>query len=100
MLTLEHLKIYYKYNGNEEYWDRWSSKKERSILSDENWFLIDNFITEIKLINDNLTSKEFEEKVKTKLEECADVETREYLLKNKKPKPPSFWKRIFGKTEK
>ncbi|MEX0315854.1 MAG: hypothetical protein AB3N18_16870 [Allomuricauda sp.] len=99
MLTLEHLKVYHKYNGNGEYWDRSNSKKDRMILSDENWNLIDNLKTEIKLINDNLASKDFEEKVKLKLKKYADAETQQYLWKNKKPRSVSFLKRIFGKTE-
>ena len=42
------------------------------MMSDEDFFLIDNFIQDIGLISKNLSSKEFEENAEEKLKENCD----------------------------
>lgn len=63
MLTLEHLRIFHRYNGDIDSWARSGSKKENEIMSDEYWSLIDNFQQDMELIRNGIASKKFKMKV-------------------------------------
>lgn len=91
MLRLEHLKIFYRYNGDIDSWARSGSKKENEIMTDEYWSMINNFQQDLELIRKGITSKEFEMKIMDDLKKVADSETQEHLLENKKPKSNSLY---------
>ncbi len=96
MITLDHLKIFYKYGGDSDGFARMGSKKDKELMHNNYWYLIDNFQQNIELINKGLASDSFEEKVLSDLNEYVDSEVRDHLLNNKKPKSKSLFKRIFG----
>ena len=95
MLTLEHLKIYYRYSENIDAWARSGSKKENDLMTDEIWHKIEEFKANLNLINNGLTSKDYENEILKSLKIEADIETQEYLLNNKNPNK-SWLNRLFG----
>jgi len=63
MITIEKLKIYRNYGGDIDGWTRVNSKREHSIMSDQDWYEIDYIIQEISLIKSGHASKEYENKI-------------------------------------
>ena len=73
MITLEKIKIYAKYGGDSDHLARLNNQKDIQLINDD-WSLIDGFITDIFLVERNLTSEEFEEKLKARLLQQSDNE--------------------------
>lgn len=93
MITVEHLKIYHRYNGDVDSWAR--SGGNESLMSDEIWSQIENFESDIEVIKKGLASKKYAKEVMKRLEEKTDKESRVLLLQNKKPQSSSWFKRLF-----
>ena len=76
MLTYKKLKLYKKYDGDGDAWVRRSWWWERNKMSADEWALIGQLISELKLINNGLAAASFAEAVETKISEnCDDNET-------------------------
>lgn len=82
MITILKLNEYEKYHG---YYDGFYIQKVKQgtqETTDEEWFLISNFIQDIRLVDKGLTSKEFSENLKKRLKEnCDDNDTIDLLEK-------------------
>jgi hypothetical protein len=76
MITENKIKVFNKYNGDINSWVKSGSKKEESIMSDHEWYLIESFIQDIRIIKKGLASKENSENLnKNLVENCDSVET-------------------------
>lgn len=53
-ITLEKLKVYQKFSGDIDGWARMGSSEEKENMSDEDWYIIDGLIMDIKLGRSNL----------------------------------------------
>ncbi len=74
MITENKLKLYAKYNGDIDEWARNNSKKELSIMSDDDWFLINGFIQDLTLVENGLASLGFRNSLNDRLKESCDTE--------------------------
>jgi len=81
MITTSNLNEYEKYHGYYDGFYIQKIKQGTQETNDEEWFLIGNFIQDIRLVNKGLTSKEFSEKLKKKLKANCDNEDTISLLK-------------------
>jgi len=82
MITLEKIKIYNNFKGDIDKWIRIGSKIEKVQMEDEDWYVIDGLIQDIKLVKKNLTSNEFAEKLEIRIiDNCDTVETISQLNK-------------------
>jgi hypothetical protein len=69
MLTEEKLDIYIRYNGDIDNWARGVKKKEKLIMSDNDWYVIAGLIQDLSIIKKGLASEGFENSVNCKLRE-------------------------------
>lgn len=73
MLTAEKVEIYKSYKG---YYDGYyiQNKTKSRVISDEEWFMLDNFIQDIYLIRKQVAAKSFEIELLRRLNENCDNE--------------------------
>lgn len=82
MITVNKVNIYIKYRGDIDGWSRNNSKKELSIIKDDDWYLMNSLIQDIKLLNKKLTSQEYSDKLQENLKlNCENDETINRLRK-------------------
>jgi len=74
MITKIKIKLYNKYDGDVDRWARNNSKRELSIMSDDDWFLIDGFVQDLTLVKNGLASSEFSKSLTDRLEYSCDTE--------------------------
>jgi hypothetical protein len=73
MLTLPKLKIYTRFDGDIDGWARAGTQKEKTIMTDDDWFAIDGFIDDICLAKKGFASEEFSQTLKERLiRDCSD----------------------------
>ncbi len=83
MISPEKIKIYLHYEGDNDWFARVATPKEKEIMNDNDFFKIGSLIQDIILVKHNLTSKEYTENVRKILAENGiDSETVD-LLYNK-----------------
>jgi hypothetical protein len=82
MITITKLKEYEQYQGFYDGFYLQKVKKGLNITSDDEWYLMRDLIQDLKLVNKNLASKEYEENLNKKLKEnCDNEETITQLKK-------------------
>ena len=81
MLTKNKLKIYSQYNGDCDDWARSATKKQKDIINDIDWSMIDGLLQDITIIKSGLASKEYLEKTDRKIKDNCDCEETIKLLK-------------------
>lgn len=81
MITKNKINIYKKYNGDIDSWARSGSKKEKNILNDNDWHIIDGLIQDLSLVKKELTSLTFSNDLNSKLKEICDGEETVESLK-------------------
>ena len=80
MITLDKLKIFYKYHGDGGMWVRLATPKEKNMVTYEDWKLIDSLIEDLTFIRKGVASEEYISKIHLIIKENFDNnETREYL---------------------
>ena len=62
MITIEKLNIYIYFNGDVDRWASRGTKKQKMIMSDADWALIDSLIQDFILIKRGLVSPDFFQK--------------------------------------
>jgi len=72
MITEYKIKIYQKYKGDIDSLARSGSKKEKIIMNNDDWFLIDAFVQDLFLIKKGLTSLEFKNNLNDRLNQNCD----------------------------
>lgn len=86
MISDEKLRIYDKFNGDIDGFSRGGSPREKSTITDEDWYLIDELIQSLTMVRGGLASGDFEGRVRERLSEVVqDEHTREYLYRLSKP---------------
>ena len=82
MITTEKLKMYKKYSGNIESWDRFGKKKDKDFLEYEEWELIDELIQNLEMVEKGFVSESFTSQIFDKLKEVCDSEKTQNDLKS------------------
>ncbi len=73
MITKQKITIYLKYQNIDNF-ARCANAKEKNILSDKDWGLIENLIQDIHLLKNNMVSKEIRDKIENKIKEYTEDE--------------------------
>ena len=83
MITIQKLKVYEKYYGDEDQLARISLETERELF-DENsdWFEIMNFKQDITMISQNLVADEYRNSSIERMKKLCDNDTFEILTKS------------------
>jgi hypothetical protein len=80
MITKDKIQIYKNYGGDVDGWARVGSKKEKELMNDEDWFLIEDLLQDLSLLKSGNSSKEYNAKISEKLKEkYSDEETIKQL---------------------
>jgi len=74
MITVDKIKIYSRFNGNVDGWARVGTTEEKSIMNDDDWFLIDTFIQDLSLVKKRLASDSFMKSINERLKENCDTD--------------------------
>jgi len=74
MITQGKIKIYKKYSGNIDSWARSGSKKEKLIMTDNDWYIIDELIQDMSLAKKELASPTFTNDLNNRLNEYLNQE--------------------------
>jgi hypothetical protein len=91
MITIETLKIFKKYDGQIDDWSKSKKDFDKDYMNAENWYLINNYIQDLQLINNNKASLEYVNRLKNSIK--LNIENNEvfiYLLKLSKVKSSIF----------
>ncbi len=83
-ITQEKLKIFKKYEGDEDRFARGGSRHEKELFQLEDWSLINDFQQRLEMVEKGLTSSDFEIKTLADLKAVADPTAFDYLTKNLK----------------
>jgi hypothetical protein len=79
MITLEKLKLYNNYKGNIDYFGH-APSRDRKIIGDDDFYIIDSLIQDLNLVLKQLTSNEYSQKVEERvIKLCDDDKTIEFL---------------------
>lgn len=81
MITQNKIKIYKRYTGDIDSWARSGSKKEKLVMEDNDWYIIDGFIQDLTLVKKGLTSLTFNDNLNNRLRENCDGEKTVQALK-------------------
>ena len=81
MITKEKIKIFKRYEGDISGWVRSSSKNEKIIMTDNDWYLIDSLLQDLSIVKKGLTSLEFSKSLDDKLRNLCDNEETITLIK-------------------
>jgi len=81
VITIDKIKIYKRFNGDIDGWARIGTKEEKSIMNDNDWFLIEGFIQDISLVKKGLASDAFMKSINERLKENCDSEETIELIK-------------------
>lgn len=81
MITQDKIKIYKKYDGDIDNWARTASKKDKLVMDDDDWYIIDRLVQDLSLTKKELTSQDFIHKLSNKLKENCDSEETIQALK-------------------
>jgi hypothetical protein len=80
MITQDKIKTYQKYSGDIDSWARSGSKKEKLIMNDNDWYIIEGLIQDLSLVKKGLTSSTFNNDLNNKIKEsCNSEETIQAL---------------------
>jgi len=74
MITQEKIKIYSKYGGDSDHLTRINNQQDKLAISDNDWSVIDGFVTDIGSVENNLTSRKFAKELSTRLSQLTDDE--------------------------
>ncbi len=83
MITIQKLKVYEKYSGDEDQLARIALETERELFEkNSDWFEIMNFKQDIFIITQNLASDEYRKSSIERMKNLCDNETFEILTKS------------------
>lgn len=102
MITQEKLRIYKKYDGSIDGWARSGRKKERNLMSDDDFSMIERLIQDLKLIDKGLAAEvyinDFYKRLNDNCDNAETIEQIKAMLDDTKnsPEAPSFVSKILG----
>ena len=73
MITKQKITIYLKYQNIDNF-ARFANAKEKNILGDKDWALIENLIQDIHLLKNNMVSSEMRDKIENKIKDYTEGE--------------------------
>ncbi|MCL9769285.1 hypothetical protein NAT47_02550 [Flavobacterium sp. HXWNR69] len=83
MITIQKLKVYEKYSGDEDQLARISLETERELFDkNSDWFEIMNFKQDITMISQNLASVEYRKSSIERMKKLCENEAFEILIKS------------------
>lgn len=83
MITIEKLKVYEKYSGDEDRLARIALKTEQELFDkNSDWFEIMNFKQDITIISQNLASEQYRKSSIERMKNLCDSEAFEMLTKS------------------
>lgn len=74
MITIVKIKIYTRFNGDVDGWARIGTTEEKSIMNNDDWFLIDSFIQDLSLVKKRFASDSFIKSINERLKENCDTD--------------------------
>jgi len=74
VITIDKINIYKRFNGDVDGWARVGTTEEKSIMNDDDWFLIDSFIQDIALVKKCLASDSFMKSTNERLKKNCDTD--------------------------
>lgn len=81
MLNEKKVEIYQKYNGNRDLWARSANDIEKKAIDDDDWYLIESLIQDIKLIQKEMVSEVYAHKIRQLInEQCVNSSTIKMLF--------------------
>ena len=81
MITIDKIKIYKRFNGDIDGWVRIGTKEEKSIMNDNDWFMIESFIQDMRLIKKGLASETLVNSIRERLKDnCDNDETIQAVM--------------------
>jgi hypothetical protein len=75
MITKQKIKVFEEFKGDIDSWFRIGPRKEKALMTDEDWALISGFLQDINLVQKGLASKDFSEKLEKRLTANCDTES-------------------------
>jgi hypothetical protein len=81
VITIEKVKIYKRFNGDIDGWARIGTNEEKSVMKDDDWFLIEGFIQDLHLARKHLASNTFLASINERLKEYCDSEETIQVIK-------------------
>lgn len=72
MITLRHIEIYKKYNGDGDGFTRCATFEEKAFMDYKYWSIIENFMQDLIIIKNGLASNTFILSTNKKMEEIFD----------------------------
>lgn len=81
MITKDKIKIYSKYKGDIDMFARVANKTEEKTISTKDWYLIDDLLQDLILINSGKTSSSYMDELSNKQKENLEDEEALQLLK-------------------
>lgn len=83
MITIQKLKVYEKYSGDEDHLTRMAIETELKLFDkNSDWFEIMNFKQDITMISQNLASEEYKKSSIERMKNLCDTEAFEMLTKS------------------
>ena len=82
MITKGKLDIYKHFNGDIDGWARIGTKKQKMIMEDKDWLLIESFLQDIHLVRNGLASEKYVKAMNVRLRENCDNEETIQKLKD------------------
>ena len=83
MITIQKLKVYEKYSGDEDHLTRMAIETELKLFDkNSDWFEIMNFKQDIIIISQNLPSEEYRKSSIERMKNLCDTEAFEMLTKS------------------
>ena len=73
MVTKNKLRIYERYDGDIDSWARTGSKREKSVMTDNDWHVIERLIQNVVLMKKGLASCNFSASLSQQLKESCDT---------------------------
>jgi hypothetical protein len=83
-ITQEKLKIFNKYEGDEDRFARGGRSREKELFALDDWSLINDFQQRLEMIEKGLTSSDFETNTLADLKAVSDPTPFDFLTKNLK----------------
>ena len=72
MLTLAKICVYQKYGGDMDGFARTKNQDDHSLITDDEWFLIDSLVQKLFLVKNGKASSEYAERILAEVRQCVE----------------------------
>lgn len=74
MLTLVKIRVYRKYGGDIDGLARTKNPDDCSLITDDEWFLIDSLVQKMTLLKNGKASPEYAKRISIEMHQCVESE--------------------------